>query len=97
MAATATPGLPIVVTTFVKGTSRPAAGPDKTLIAARGDSPLGCAGKLVGAGGVNGAGAPEGARPPGPALASLVVSRLSAGASLTNLILYLPTSTASPS
>src|SRR5213592_3447378 len=34
IAATATPGLPIVVTTLTRGTSRPAAAPDSTLIAA---------------------------------------------------------------
>jgi hypothetical protein len=34
IAATATPGFPMVVTTFTKATSRPAAAPDMTLIAA---------------------------------------------------------------
>src|SRR4051794_19576925 len=34
IAATATPGLPIVVTTFTRGTWRPAAAPDSTLMLA---------------------------------------------------------------
>ena len=34
MAATATPGLPMVVTTLVRGTSRPAAAPDNTVLLA---------------------------------------------------------------
>src|SRR5947208_5419265 len=34
IAATATPGLPIVVTTFTSGTCRPAAAPDSTLMLA---------------------------------------------------------------
>src|SRR4051812_45640966 len=120
IAATATPGLPMVVTTFTSGTSRPAAAPDSTLMLAFIE--LGSKGLLItaaaaawaaawdmlaGAGAAvpvaagapvpAGAGAAAGRGTGGtmPGLKIIVFSKVAPGASLMNLILYLPISTVS--
>ncbi len=85
MAATATPGLPMVVTTLTSATSRPAAAPDMTLMAAFPVLPsAGAAGAALAAGTTD------------PALMIMVFSNPGLATSLTYLILYLPISTVSP-
>src|SRR5215203_5618744 len=107
MAATATPGFPIVVTTFTKGSSRPAAAPESTLMLAftipsvlavgaprLGDTASGAA-ALAATGTAAPALAPAGLAIGGtmPGLMIMVFSKVAPGASLMNLILYLPIST----
>src|SRR5450759_825342 len=95
MAATATPGFPIVVTTLVNDTSRPAAAPDKTLTEAF--STGSAAGRGAKPEGTAEVGAADGDKAPVPGLNIIVFSKPSASPSPTNLIWYLPTSIESPS
>src|SRR4051812_29701819 len=106
MAATATPGLPIVVTTLTSGTSRPAAAPDSTLmLAVAGSTGLANVPAALGPGAVAvaapaAAAAGAAAAAPGlatggtmPGLKIMVFSKFAPAASLMNLILYFPIST----
>src|SRR5205085_2847499 len=102
IAATATPGLPMVVTTFTSGTSRPAAAPESTLMLALAAALPAASGALVAPSAVAEAGAPAGAAAglagiggTMPGLKIMVFSKVAPGASLMNLILYLPISTVS--